>query len=210
EPSVDDLFGTEAPAEEAPAEEAPAEEPSVDDLFGTEAPAEEAPAEEAPAEEPSVDDLFGTEAPAEEAPTEEPSIDDLFGPADSDDADTKETPADEDSAEIDDIFGQHRSIESESQVQAMPVSTGVGTIEVGATNSHRVVSFEDTRSRTWVDNTRQFSTTGRLIEIQPNAVRLLKDNGRTCTVSYERLCPADAAYVQSIKRQIDMNRLVSR
>jgi hypothetical protein len=197
---VDDLFGTEAPAEEAPAAE-----PSVDDLFGT-----EAPAEEAPAAEPSVDDLFGTEAPAEEAPAEEPSVDDLFGPADSDDAKTKETPTDEAAAEIDDIFGQHRAIESESQVQAMPVSTAAGTIEVGATNSHRVVSFEDTRSRTWVDNTGQFSTNGRLIEIQANAVRLLKDNGRTCTVSYERLCPADAAYVQSIKRQIDMNRLASR
>ena len=130
-----------------------------------------------PSEAPAVKEA------AVEAPAEEPSIDALFGPADSGDADTKDTPADDYAALIDDIFGQHRSIESESQVPAMPVSTVVGTIEVGATNSYRVVSFEATQSRTWVDNTGQFSTTGRLIEIQSNAVRLLKDNGRTCTVS---------------------------
>ncbi|MDG2222327.1 MAG: SHD1 domain-containing protein [Rubripirellula sp.] len=207
EPAVE-APAVEEPAVEEPAVEEPAAaEPSVDDLFGTEAPA--APAEE-PVAEPSVDDLFGTETPTEEAVGEEPSVDDLFGPADSGDADLKETPADEDAAEIDDIFGQHQTIESEIQVQAMPVSTATATIQVGAANSHRVVSLDDTRSRTWIDNTGQFSTNGRLIEIQANTVRLLKDNGRTCTVSHERLCSADAVYVQSIKRQIDMNRLASK
>ena len=73
-----------------------------------------------PSEAPAVKEA------AVEAPAEEPSIDALFGPADSGDADTKDTPADDYAALIDDIFGQHRSIESESQVPAMPVSTAVG------------------------------------------------------------------------------------
>ena len=52
--------------------------------------------------------------------------------------------------------------------------------------------------RVWIDNTGKFSTEGRLIEIGDDFVRLMKSNGRTCTVPSDRLCPADAAYVASI------------
>ena len=38
-------------------------------------------------------------------------------------------------------------------------------------------------------------------------VRLLKANGRTCTVPNSRLCEADAAYVDSIRSQLDEARI---
>ena len=49
-----------------------------------------------------------------------------------------------------------------------------------------------------MDNTGLYEVQGRLIEIQDNHVRLLKETGRTCTVQLRRLSTADAQYVQQI------------
>ena len=67
--------------------------------------------------------------------------------------------------------------------------------------------LENTRVRTWVDNTGQYETVGRLIVIADDFVRLLKSNGKTCTVSNDRLCKADAAYVESIKKDVERTRV---
>ncbi len=46
-----------------------------------------------------------------------------------------------------------------------------------------------------------------MIEINSDNVRLLKDNGRTCTVPNGRLCPADESYVDSIREQVELVKL---
>jgi hypothetical protein len=68
-------------------------------------------------------------------------------------------------------------------------------------------SLNDTRTRTWIDDTGSFRTDGRLMEIHSDTIRLLKTNGRTCTVPRSRLCEADIAYVDSVQRQLDASRL---
>ena len=55
--------------------------------------------------------------------------------------------------------------------------------------------FDNTPVRTWHDNTGNFEVTGRLVDVQPDAVRLLKDNGRFTTVPLRRLSPVDRQYV---------------
>ncbi len=52
--------------------------------------------------------------------------------------------------------------------------------------------------RHWVDNTGLYTVDGRLVEILDGKVRLVKENGRTCTVELRRLSSIDADYVQQI------------
>jgi hypothetical protein len=49
--------------------------------------------------------------------------------------------------------------------------------------------------RTWVDNTGNYSCRGRLILFLESHVRLLKENGRTTTVSLTRLSANDLQFV---------------
>jgi hypothetical protein len=49
--------------------------------------------------------------------------------------------------------------------------------------------------RQWVDNTGNFSCQGRLISLTDGQVRLMKDNGRTTTVSLTRLSASDLEFV---------------
>jgi hypothetical protein len=209
--SVDDIFG-DAPAADAPATE------SVDDIFG------DAPAAEAPATE-SVDNIFGGEAAeddGEDAPAEG-SIDDIFGGAiDS----TNDTPASAPSElggdSFDDIFGTPAEVAEPGAGDSVKDLFGVlpaptveetvaelpAPIEVAPTGVQVVAatietnSLDDTRVRTWIDNTGHYHVEGRLIEINSDNVRLLKSSGRTCTVSFSRLSEADAAYVKSIRTKV--------
>ncbi|MEX0613031.1 MAG: SHD1 domain-containing protein, partial [Pirellulales bacterium] len=191
----DSLFnGTEEaapPATETPATPPPAEE--TDDLFGEPAestpPAESQPAEE-PAEQPAEEslDLFGEpaetdgEMPAEEQPAEEqPAGEQPEQPAEETPA--EEPPAEEEkpAEEEDDIFGASRGIMREPGGLASEVM------------------------RTWVDNTGNFSTRGRLVQFLDGHVRLLKDNGRTTTVPLYRLSTSDLEFVhrQASAQQAD-------
>ena len=52
--------------------------------------------------------------------------------------------------------------------------------------------------RHWTDNTGTFAVNGKLIAILDGKVRLLKENGRTCTVPMRRLSKSDADYVQMV------------
>jgi len=49
--------------------------------------------------------------------------------------------------------------------------------------------------RRWIDDTGRHETIGRLVEIRPDAVRILKDNGRHATVPLARLSRHDLNYV---------------
>ena len=179
EPS-DDLFSEPA----APAEEPAPPAESTDDLFSEPAAEPAAPAEEpsAPAES---DDLFGTPeepatdsapaTPAEDA-TSEPSGDDLFAPETEEATppaeDETTPPAEEREKESDDdLFGDSGAI--------LRMPGGLASSDL----------------RQWVDNTGRYSCRGRLIRVLEGKVQLRKENGRTTTVSFGRLCQADLEFV---------------
>ena len=156
----------------------------VDDLFG-------APPAEA---ETDVDDLFGVPVsePADAAPAAAPadeSVDDLFGLPENNAAPE---------ASVDDLFGA---------APAAPAVEPEKSVHVVSSDVPQVKSLADTKIRTWIDNSGQFHTDGRLFEINKDNVRLYKTNGRTCTVPHHRLSEADAAYVESIQKQIEAARL---
>ena len=189
----DDLFGGDAPQDAAA--------PAGDSLFGE--PVEEAMEKAAPASEEAaatLDDLFGateTIEPIEEtmpvvtepAPVEEKpaklSIEDLFG------ANVTE------SVEVGSVEELPAPIEVASAVE---VKSGLQVVSIMPERS--IDPLADTHVRTWIDNTGKHSTVGRLIEINPKNIRLMKSNGRTCTVPLSRMCPADSAYVDSIRKEI--------
>ena len=62
--------------------------------------------------------------------------------------------------------------------------------------------------RMWNDNTGNFAVHGKLIAVLDGKVRLLKTNGRTCTVSIRRLSQADAEYVQSVVAKLGQGVLL--
>jgi hypothetical protein len=178
-----------APAAEKPAETPaatpatpPAAKPAGDDLFG--APAAEKPAitPEKPPEKPAAtpaapeskpaagDDLFGAPSAEKAAPAEKPAA-----PAEKPAEKPADKPAGEqkkDEKKSDDIFGSSSSVLHESG--------GLASNEM----------------RKWVDNTGNFSCQGRLIRLVDSQVQLLKDNGRTTTVSLSRLSANDLRFVE--------------
>jgi hypothetical protein len=183
---MEDAFGGEGEASPAPADS------SLDSIFGE-------PQEAAPAEgDGSLDDLFG-DPEAEAAPAEdaaEPaagsgaeaseSLDDIFGTAVEEPSEAVSEEAE--ALDFDNLFGKGEAVAQSVAVQSVSVAS--------------VDPLSRTHQRTWIDNTGSFSVEGRLIEINEEAVRLLKTNGRTCTVPHRRLSPADAAYVQSVVAQL--------
>ena len=75
----------------------------------------------------------------------------------------------------------------------------------GSNTSHRdgyrLVSVERHQfpSRFWSDASGQFNTMGRLVDVGPQHVRLLKENGRHATVNIRQLSRIDRAYVQAVQ-----------
>jgi hypothetical protein len=203
-PALDDLFG--APAD------APAAAPAANDIFGAPpadapaAPPAEVPPAEAPPAEGGLDDLFGS--PANDSPAAEPAgdgVDDLFGGADA--GAEEAAPANA----IDDLFGAIPAAEDagyeELPAPKVQQAEASGVVRVVASEALTLTSMADTPFRTWIDNTGRFRTDGRLVEIGEGQVRLLKSNGRTCTVTFSRLSEADLAYVASVEQQLDQSRI---
>ncbi|MDP6558331.1 MAG: SHD1 domain-containing protein, partial [Pirellulaceae bacterium] len=52
--------------------------------------------------------------------------------------------------------------------------------------------------RKWRDNTGLYEVEGQLSSIFDGKVRLLKSNGRSCTVAFRRLSKTDMEYVQQV------------
>jgi hypothetical protein len=143
---------------------------AADDLFGE--PAAETP----PA---AADDLFGEPAAEAAAPA---GADDLFGePAGA------AAPAADES--LDDLFGAPEPANAE---EATPTAADDLFGQVAPAAQQRL------GMRHWSDNTGNFTVDGQLVEILHGKVRLLKENGRTCTVEMRRLSKIDAEYVQQI------------
>uniref|UniRef100_UPI0035654B2E SHD1 domain-containing protein n=1 Tax=Stieleria sp. TaxID=2795976 RepID=UPI0035654B2E len=149
-----------------------------------------------------LDDLFGDTpepaADASDASSATESLDDLFGDPDAaEDAPASEAkPADDAADNLDDLFGKTPAAEGSLSVQVVSVAPAVA-----------INPLDETHVRTWIDNTGKYQVEGRLIEINTDNVRLLKSNGRTCTVPAGRLCPADESYVDSIRDEIKQSRL---
>ena len=159
-------------------------------------------------EDTSVDDLFGSSESSDElfdAPSETPTeeaesdfdIDDLFGKT--------STPADE--AAVNEVAAVEAAADEVAAVENVDEDSAEASVQVVSKKTMPTDGLAKTRSRTWIDNTGVYHVEGRLIEIAADHVRLLKTNGRTCTVPNSRLCEADAAYVNSIRQQSDSSRL---
>jgi hypothetical protein len=193
--AADDLFGGDDAAgfEEAPA---PADDalPGFDDPAPTDAP----PADTPPADDAdSLDDLFGSNGanrePEPRMARQPESGDDLFDGLDATPAST-ESPAPADEAnpvdDLDDLFGT-----TPAPAPTKPVSS----------------ETDELPFRIWTDNTGQYQTVGKLVQISPTQIRLLKDNGRFSTVSKERLSQADLAYVTQMETHLGvLDQLVVR
>lgn len=164
------------PVEPEPKPEPKPETAPADDIFGSESTPPPMPM---PAAEP-LDNLFDSTpaAPAATAPSE-----DLFSTP----------PTTEPAAPMEDLFNTSPTTEPAAPAAEDSIfGTGI--------SQPATESLTNSRLRVWIDNTGEFSTEGRLVEIGADFVRLEKANGRTCTVPNSRLCAADANYVASISR----------
>ena len=202
-PTADELFGPLPPAEPADDMFAPSETPAMP-------PEEEPPAREE--ETPATDDRY---APAEEP--SEPSDDDMFAPSTDEPSepmptDDAEEPAEEPADEGFDFFDAPTG-ESEPATEEEPMEEeepaapaeqddndifgGFGAIlrEPGG--------FASDELRRWVDDTGRYSCRGRLLRVLDGKVQLLKENGRTTTVTFGRLCQND---IEFIHRQASAQR----
>jgi hypothetical protein len=209
--SLDDLFG-EPPAPEG---DPPADD-SLEDLFGWNDAKNDSPSagqREMVDAEPTIDALFDLPEAASET-NDDPSSDRFSDPGGRPAA----APA------IDDLFGQRGQATEPSPGVAVVETTTFPSIKqpgdltalqdlvVERPDMVQIVStkpaadldpLRTAQTRTWVDNTGNFRTVGKLIEIHATSIRLLKENGRTCTVPKRRLSRADAAYVDRMESEIN-------
>ena len=192
---LEDLFDEGA----APADE----DDGLGDLFDEGA----APADE----DDGLEDLFDEgAAPADEDDGLEDLFDEGAAPADEDadlfdDSDVGEEPVDdEEGDDLEDLFNQNLpAIETENLVEARPAPADANDNRVVEVSVTSAASRDALPVRQWTDNTGLFSTVGRLIEVSPESVRLLKDNGRNTTVAWYRLSDADQEYVRHVAAIFD-------
>ncbi|MCH2130660.1 MAG: hypothetical protein MK179_16070, partial [Pirellulaceae bacterium] len=122
----------------------------------------------------------------------------------------EESADEEEEDDLDELFNQTDPADETQQL----VETNSAAKEV----SQRVVVVDVTgpksvSMRRWIDDTGLYSTMGTLVEIRHDAVRLLKNNGRHTTVSWDRLSDLDKSYVHSVASLLDhqdVTRLAER
>jgi hypothetical protein len=133
-------------------------------------------------------DIFNETPPTPEPGTDagtEPAADGLVPPAE----DAPPQPADEQPAEgedeLDDLFGANGN------------------------SGARLVSLRQQAWRSWTDDTGWYQTRGQLVSISDSGIRILKDNGRHCTVPFDRLSSADVSYVVQLARRVVQDSAVT-
>ena len=67
-----------------------------------------------------------------------------------------------------------------------------------------VLTKSQSKTRLWVDNTGLFRVRGRLELVSRDMIRIQKENGNTCTVPMRRLSQADAEYVQTWIKRLEL------
>ncbi len=202
-----DLFDN-APAEAAPAGDDPFGAPALpsgDNLF-------DAPAAD-PA--PAADDLFGEPEPA--APAPPTNVDDLFGtPSAANGSNDAEnglgTAASLEATEpVADIFGQPTSTEAVSNdlndlfgIPTVTEEEQAPLVDEPAVSQPEAAPAKDIfkSTRTWHDNTGLFQIDAKLVVIFSDSVRLLKENGKFCTLPIRRLSDADKQFVDYVAQLV--------
>lgn len=182
----------EAPTEPAPEKSAPAPAPEE-----PETPAEPAPKKPAP--KPAAENFFDEDgdAPEEEPASEdrapmkknEPakeSSEDLFDEpeAETPSADAAPAPAEEPAAEAP---SEEESEEESEKTEDDPFA---------------LLDANPEPVRRWIDSSGRHETIGRLVEVHPDRVRILKRNGRYTTVPMHLLSLHDQAYATAVGERL--------
>ncbi len=182
---VDDLFGNpDEKPEDKPKDGGP------DDLFG--APDKE----KMPKENGAADDLFGA---TEDKAADKKPVDDLFGDPE-DKADLKPAEGQDDlfddllAPETNGISGDDKEPAAQLDAAAPQKATLVTRPVVRTTDPGGLASRQ---MRNWVDNTGTYRCVGRVIQVGPHQIRLMKSNGRNSTVPMSRLSPADKQFIDA-------------
>lgn len=151
------------------------------------------PDEEAPGDDSAnpTEDVFPNAAntPAE---TEEPAstdTDDFVLPGEEDSSTS--TPAEEES-----------DTATSAEDDSMDTSVPKPDEDVSPDDPFGDASVKTPEMRLWVDNTGTFKVTAKLVEVNADSIRILKDNGRTSTVPMSRLSSEDRMYVAEMSAHL--------
>lgn len=173
----------EAKAAEAALAEEEAAEPAAEEP--SEPVEEKKPAaEEAPEEEPA------TEEPAEEPAEEEPAVEE---PAPKQAA--EEAPVEEEENLFDETDG-------DAGEKAEPAEEKSEEPKAEDDPFAGILRAPNEPVRRWIDNTGLHETIGRLVEVHPDHIRILKANGRHASVPFTRLSHHDQDYVNTTGARI--------
>jgi len=179
----------------APAEPIEPEEPQGE-------PADEAPADKEPQmEEDSPPAKAPDEAPAARKPVKKQE-DNLFDEESDAAEEAPETPAEEPAAEAEsDAESAPADAPSEDKKSDEP--------KTADDPFAAVLHAPDEPVRRWIDDTGSHETIGRLVEVHPDRVRILKSNGRYATVPLERLSHHDQSYVSATGERLAAERTLA-
>lgn len=197
----------EKAAAEAAKPPAPAAEP----------PMKETPAEAAPA---SIEQPPTPAEPAPKKPTPKPAEGNFFDEGDEAPEQTPETESqtpmrkapmkekEPPQEPVEDLFG-------EPEAESAPADAKPESAEEPADESSDEEPTEKTEDdpfatldaapepvRRWIDSSGRHETIGRLVEVHPDRVRILKLNGRHTTVPLQRLSQHDQAYAATVGERI--------
>jgi hypothetical protein len=161
-----------AASEATRAEEVLAEEEAAE-------PAAEEPAQPIEKPKPAAEEM-PEEKPAAEAPTKEPA---------------REEPAEEEENLFDEQDG-------DAGENAKPAEEKNEEPKAEDDPFSGILRAPNEPVRRWVDNTGLHETIGRLVEVHPDHIRILKANGRHATVPFTRLSHHDQDYVNTTGARI--------
>jgi len=123
-------------------------------------------------------------APMKKAPAEEP-VEDLFGEPEAGTPADDKAPAAKESA--DEAPAEEKTEKAEDDPFAL-------------------LDASPEPVRRWIDSTGRHQTIGRLVEVHPDRIRILKSNGHYTTVPLERLSRHDQSYVTQVGERIAAQR----
>ena len=172
-------------AEARAAEEVPAAQETAK-------PAAEEPAKPVEEETPAAEEA-PEEEPATEEPTEEPAEAEV--PAAEEPAPKKaaeEAPAEEEENLFDETDGD----------DAEPAEEKTEETKAEDDPFAGILRAPNEPVRRWIDNTGLHETIGRLVEVHPDHIRILKANGRHAVVPFTRLSHHDQDYVNTTGARI--------
>lgn len=170
----------------------------------------QAPAEPAGPSEPPAP----AEAPAPRKPAPKPAEENLFDePADEPAAEDRATMKKEPPVRRrdDDLFGEPEGQKPENEPAPAAQQPAADEPveernEKAEDDPFAAVDAAEEPVRRWIDSTGRHETIGRLVEVRPDSVRILKSNGRHTTVSFERLSRHDRAYVAAVSERLAARR----